>query len=95
LGIYSSDDLVNWKRQEKNILEESGTGGDDQVIGGHPDVVVNGERAFVFYFTHRAALMRIRELTTMLPGAVLSRWLNYNMLTDRLYATGIARYISS
>jgi hypothetical protein len=22
------------------------------VIGGHPDVVVQGKRAFVFYFTH-------------------------------------------
>ncbi len=52
LGVYASDDLVNWKRQEKNILEEPGTGEDDKVIGGHPDVVISGERAYVFYFTH-------------------------------------------
>jgi hypothetical protein len=52
LGVYSSDDLVNWKRQENNILEEPGKGRDDKVIGGHPDVVVNEDRAFVFYFTH-------------------------------------------
>ena len=52
LGVYSSDDLINWKRQEKNILEVPGTGKDDNVIGGHPDVVVSGKRAFVFYFTH-------------------------------------------
>jgi hypothetical protein len=52
LGVYTSDDLVNWSRQEKNILEEPGTGKDDKVIGGHPDVVVSGDRAFVFYFTH-------------------------------------------
>lgn len=25
---------------------------DDQVIGGHHDVVVNGDRAYIFYFTH-------------------------------------------
>jgi len=52
LGVYSSDDLVNWKRQEKNILQEPGKGIDDQVMGGHPDVVVDGDRAFIFYFTH-------------------------------------------
>jgi len=52
LGVYSSDDFVNWKHQEKNILQIPGTGKDDGVIGGHPDVVVNGDKAYVFYFTH-------------------------------------------
>lgn len=52
LAVYSSDDLVNWKRQEKNILQEPGTGADDKVIGGHPDVIVNGDKAYIFYFTH-------------------------------------------
>ena len=52
IGIYSTDDFINWKRQEKNILQEPGTGLDDKVIGGHPDVVVDGDRAFIFYFTH-------------------------------------------
>jgi hypothetical protein len=51
-GVYSSDDLVNWTRQEKNILQEPGKGADDMVIGGHPDIVVSGDRAFIFYFTH-------------------------------------------
>lgn len=52
IGIYSTDDFVNWKRQEKNILQEPGTGADDKVIGGHPDIVVVGDRAFIYYFTH-------------------------------------------
>jgi len=52
LGIYSSDDYVTWKRQPKNILQEPGTGLDDQVIGGHPCVVVSADRAYIFYFTH-------------------------------------------
>jgi hypothetical protein len=52
IGIYSSDDLINWKRQEKNILQIPGKGTDDQVIGGHPGVVVTGDKAFIFYFTH-------------------------------------------
>ena len=52
LGIYSSDDALNWKRQPKNLLQEPGHGADDMVQGGHPCVVVSGERAFLFYFTH-------------------------------------------
>ncbi|TAL02162.1 MAG: glycosyl hydrolase [Verrucomicrobia bacterium] len=52
LGVYHSEDLLNWKRQPKNLLEQPGTGTDDRVIGGHPDVVVSGGRAFLFYFTH-------------------------------------------
>lgn len=52
LGIYSSDDLLTWKRQSENLLEQPGEGADDRVKGGHPDVVVGGDRAFVFYFTH-------------------------------------------
>ncbi|MFZ6639286.1 family 43 glycosylhydrolase [Undibacterium sp. TC4M20W] len=53
LAVYRSDDLLSWKRQVSgNLLEIPGHGEDDGVIGGHPDVVVNGDRAFLFYFTH-------------------------------------------
>jgi hypothetical protein len=52
LAVFSSDDFINWKRQEKNILQNPGTGTDDKVIGGHADVVINGDKAYVFYFTH-------------------------------------------
>jgi hypothetical protein len=52
LAIYGSDDHLNWTRQPENLLETPGKGIDDQVIGGHPDVVVSGERAYLFYFTH-------------------------------------------
>jgi hypothetical protein len=52
LGVYYSEDLLSWKRQQRNLLEDPGTGPDDQVKGGHPDVVVSGERAYLFYFTH-------------------------------------------
>ena len=52
LSVYSSEDFENWEKQEKNILRIPGIGVDDKVKGGHPDVVVQGERAFVFYFTH-------------------------------------------
>ena len=52
LGVYSSKDLVNWKRQEKNILQEPGKGKDDGVMGGHADVVIRGNKAYIYYFTH-------------------------------------------
>lgn len=52
LGVYSSTNLVNWKRQEKNILQDPGKGTDDQVMGGHADVLVSGKKAYIFYFTH-------------------------------------------
>lgn len=52
MEVYSSDDLLTWKKQAPRILEEPGKGKDDQAIGGHCDVVVNSGRAFVYYFTH-------------------------------------------
>ncbi len=52
MEIYSSDDLLKWKKQPNRILENPGKGKDDQAIGGHCDVVVNDGRAFVYYFTH-------------------------------------------
>ena len=52
LEIYNSDDLLNWTRQENRILEDPGTGAEDKTIGGHPDVVVNGGKAYIFYFIH-------------------------------------------
>jgi hypothetical protein len=52
MEIYSSDDLLNWKKQPARILEEGGTGKDDGAIGGHCDVIVNNSKAYVYYFTH-------------------------------------------
>ncbi len=52
LGVYKSDDCLKWTRQVKNLLEEPGKGPDDKVKGGHPDIVVSNNRAFLFYFTH-------------------------------------------
>lgn len=53
LAVYRSDDLLNWTRQPgSNLLQEPGKGTDDGVKGGHCDVVVNNDRAYLFYFTH-------------------------------------------
>jgi hypothetical protein len=56
LVIYSSDDGMKWTRQPAGILEQPGRGRDDQVKGGHADVVVSDDRAFLFYFTHPGRL---------------------------------------
>lgn len=52
LGVYRSDDLLHWTPQQGDLLGTPGTGADDKVNGGHPGVVVSGDRAYLFYFTH-------------------------------------------
>lgn len=52
MEVFRSDDLLHWTKQPNRILEEPGTGKDDGAIGGHCDVVVNGDKAYVYYFTH-------------------------------------------
>ena len=52
LGVFRSADALHWDKQPTNLLAKPGTGADDGVMGGHPDVVVSGDRAFLFYFTH-------------------------------------------
>jgi hypothetical protein len=50
-GVYRSDDCLNWIPQPR-ILDVSGKRTDDAGFGHHADVLVQGERAFAFYFTH-------------------------------------------
>jgi hypothetical protein len=52
LGVWRSTDALIWERQSTDLLKTPGKGPDDGVKGGHPDVVVSGDRAFLFYFTH-------------------------------------------
>jgi len=52
LAVYRSTDANDWTRQSEALLVTPGTGADDMVHGGHADVVVSGDRAFLFYFTH-------------------------------------------
>jgi hypothetical protein len=51
LAVYRSPDAEQWEYQA-TILGQPGARPDDGVIGGHADVEVIGDRAFVFYFTH-------------------------------------------
>jgi GH43 family beta-xylosidase len=52
LAVYSSSDGLAWQRQPGHLLETAGRGEHDGVPGQHPDVVVSGDRAWLFYFTH-------------------------------------------
>lgn len=49
--VYRSDDAIKWERQGM-ILDKNGTRPEDSPTGAHADVVVAGEKAYIFYFTH-------------------------------------------
>ncbi len=61
LTVFSSKNMDNWHLQEDTILGRPGTGKDDKVKGGHADVVVNNNRAYIFYFTHPGRIPGLQE----------------------------------
>jgi alpha-galactosidase len=54
LAVYKSDDCLKWTRQKNNLLKEPGKIATDRAKGQHADVVVSGDCAFLFYFTHQS-----------------------------------------
>jgi hypothetical protein len=52
LGAYRSDDALTWERQTASLLDIPGKGTDDQNGGHHPEVILSGDRAYLFYFVH-------------------------------------------
>lgn len=51
MRVYRSTDLDHWEKQGL-ILDKGSSREDDKPSGAHGDVVVAGEKAYVFYFTH-------------------------------------------
>ena len=49
--VYCSKDAAIWEKQGM-ILDKNGTRNQDTPTGAHADVVVTGEKAYIFYFTH-------------------------------------------
>lgn len=49
--VYRSADAKTWERQGM-ILDKKGIRREDSPTGAHADVVVAGEKAYIFYFTH-------------------------------------------
>ena len=60
LAVYRSDDFERWTPQPEDLLAKPGSGTDDAVNGGHACVVVAGDRAYLFYFTHPGRAGTIR-----------------------------------
>jgi hypothetical protein len=52
MGVLRSGDLARWAEQPEPILGVPGKRPDDGDIGRHGEVVVQGEDAYIFYFTH-------------------------------------------
>jgi len=53
LIVLRSTDATTWQQQGARLLETPGTRPTDVGLGQHPDVVVNGDRAFIYYFVHQ------------------------------------------
>ena len=49
--VYRSKDASEWEKQGM-ILDKNGTRNQDSPTGAHADVVVAGNKAYIFYFTH-------------------------------------------
>lgn len=47
----TSKNLINWKFESKLDLSSEACI-DDRDFGRHPGIVINGDRAYIFYFTH-------------------------------------------
>lgn len=83
LAVYSSSDLKQWQPQEERLVELPGKGSEDQAIGGHPDVVVQGDRAYLFYFTHPG-----RTEGTPSAAATIATKRSLIQVTELHYANG-------
>jgi hypothetical protein len=62
LAVYSSDEGLKWSAQGDRLLDTPGHIPTDRSIGHHCDVVVNGDRAFIFYFTHQEGADEVASL---------------------------------
>lgn len=55
LMVLRSDDASHWIQQDDYLLARPGVEPTDRGLGQHPDVLVDGERAFIYYFVHQGA----------------------------------------
>jgi hypothetical protein len=53
LIVLRSENALDWTEQPGYILGTPGRTATDRAMGQHPDVVVDGERAFIYYFVHQ------------------------------------------
>ena len=60
LAVYRSPDAQRWTRQA-DILGQPGKRPEDGVIGQHADVLVQGDQAYIIYFTHPGRTREVPE----------------------------------
>lgn len=53
LLVSHSSDAKTWTSQEEYLLAQPGTRPTDGAMGHHADVVISGDRAFLYYFVHQ------------------------------------------
>ncbi len=53
LSVYRSSDAEHWTSQKEHLLEGAGQLPTDRSNGHHADVVVHGDRAFLYYFVQQ------------------------------------------
>jgi hypothetical protein len=64
LALYRSDNATDWERVG-TMLQDRGTGPDDTGVGHHPDIILSGGRAYLFYF--------VQPGTSATPGGPVDR----------------------
>ena len=63
LALYRSDDALSWARVG-TLLQDHGTGLDDDGVGHHAEIILSGGRAYMFYFVGigRRSSIQVAEL---------------------------------
>jgi hypothetical protein len=71
MAVYHSPDALHWTPQPERLLEAPGHMATDRNLGHHCDVVVDGDRAFIFYFTHQEGPDEVASLPHSAQRTVL------------------------
>jgi len=71
LAVYHSEDTLHWIPQTERLLETPGHAATDRSLGHHCDVVVSGDRAYLFYFTHQEGADEVASLPHSAQRTVL------------------------
>jgi hypothetical protein len=64
LALYRSDNAMDWARVG-TLLQDRGTGPDDTGVGHHSDIILSGDRAYMYYF--------VQPGTSATPGGPADR----------------------
>jgi hypothetical protein len=71
LAVYHSADALHWTGQATKLLDQPGKTPTDRSLGHHVDVVVHGDRAFLYYFTHQEGADEVATLPHSADRTVL------------------------